>query len=105
MYCVVDYIGIESASDIDYFVKNTLKKKIKIEVLDNWSAPIEPIDSELESNILDKTKINIVYGGNMGDAQDLLSLMRYFDKSILNERVVLTLIGSGSQFNKINEIY
>ena len=51
-----------------------------------------------------KNKVNIVYGGNMGDAQDLLSLISLIDHSILYERALLILIGSGNQFESIKDI-
>ena len=63
------------------------------------------IDDYLSSdNPLDRRKVNIVYGGNMGDAQDILSLIDSIDYSILGERALMTFIGYGDQFEKIKNI-
>jgi glycosyltransferase involved in cell wall biosynthesis len=97
LYDSVDVIGIESKSDLDYFKKITGKKKIKIEVLSNWSSPINDIYDKAECSVLERDKVNIVYGGNVGDAQDLLSLVRLIDDSVLDGRAVITIIGDGSQ--------
>ena len=39
----------------------------------------------------------------MGDAQDLLSLISLIDQTILDERALLVLIGSGNQFKSIKD--
>jgi len=102
LYDSVDFIGIEASSDVDYF--NKYAKPKKVEVLDNWSAPIESVDMSLGANVLDETKVNILYGGNMGDAQDLVSLIALIDDSILDGKAVLTLIGEGGQVGPIRKI-
>ena len=102
LYDSVDFIGIEASSDVGYF--NKYAKPEKVEVLDNWSAPIESVDMSLGANVLDETKVNILYGGNMGDAQDLVSLITLIDDSILDRKAILTLIGEGGQVESIRKI-
>jgi O26-antigen biosynthesis N-acetyl-L-fucosamine transferase len=102
LYNAVDYIGIEALSDFDYFNKYGCFNKI--EILDNWSAPIGVIESDLTSSILDLNKVNIVYGGNIGDAQDLLSLIERLDNSILDGMAILTIIGEGNQVKSIKKL-
>jgi len=101
LYNAADFIGIEASSDISYF--NQYAKAEKIEVLDNWSAPIESVDMSLGANVLDEIKVNILYGGNMGDAQDLVSLIELIDDSVLDGKAVLTLIGEGGQVELIKK--
>ena len=101
LYNSVDYIGIEASSDFDYFREYV--KSEKIEVLDNWGASLGQIDKSLGSHILDDNKVNIVYGGNMGDAQDILSLIELIDDSILDGHAILTLIGDGGQVSNIKK--
>ena len=104
LYSVVDIIGIEAKADYEYFEKYGLEKSIKIEILNNWGAVANQADTRLHQNITNNNKVNIVYGGNMGDAQDLLSLISLIDHSILDERALLILIGSGNQFESIKDI-
>jgi O26-antigen biosynthesis N-acetyl-L-fucosamine transferase len=101
LYNAVDYIGIEAMSDFHYFKKYGCFKKI--EILDNWSSPIGPIKNDLTSSTLDLNKVNIIYGGNVGDAQDLFSLIKRFDNSILDGRAILTIIGEGTQVKSIKK--
>jgi len=102
LYSAVDFIGIEASSDLEYF--SHYAKPEKIEVLDNWSAPVQPVDNHLGSSLLDASKINILYGGNMGDAQDLLSLVALIDHSILGDKAVLTFIGEGNQVEPLKQL-
>ena len=101
LYKSSNIIGIEAKSDLEYFKNYGLDDSIKIEVLNNWGSANIQISNNFSNNPLDSKKINIVYGGNMGDAQDLLSLVNMIDCSILGERAHLFLIGSGNQFDKI----
>jgi len=103
LYRSFNVIGIEAKADLKYFHKYGLDESIKIEVLNNWGSASIEIVKDLSSNLLDPQKVNIVYGGNMGDAQDLLSLVNMIDFSILGERAHLFLIGSGNQFDNINK--
>jgi len=101
LYSSCNVIGIEAKSDLEYFENYGLNKSIKIEVLNNWGSPLDQIDDYLSDNPLDDRKVNIVYGGNMGDAQDILSLVNSIDYSILGQRAIMLLMGDGNQFDKI----
>jgi len=103
LYKSSDIIGIEAKSDLSYFNNYGLDESKEIEVLNNWGSPVGTINPEFGKKLLDSDKINIVYGGNMGDAQDLLSLINSIDFNILSNRAVLFLIGSGNQFDKIKK--
>jgi O26-antigen biosynthesis N-acetyl-L-fucosamine transferase len=104
LYNAADIIGIETKSDIFYFENYGLPKTIQIEVLSNWGAALDELIDEPDEKILDNKKINIVYGGNIGDAQDLFSLVDSIDYSILDKRAQLVLIGGGNQYNKIKNL-
>jgi len=105
LYSSCNVIGIEAKSDLEYFENYKLNKSIKIEVLNNWGSPLNRMDDYLSSyNPLDPRKVNIVYGGNMGDAQDILSLIDSIDYSILGERALMMFIGYGDQFEKIKNL-
>jgi glycosyltransferase involved in cell wall biosynthesis len=105
LYSSCDVIGIEAKSDLEYFENYGLNKSITVEVLNNWGSTLGQIDDYLSSdNPLDRQKVNIVYGGNMGDAQDILSLIDSIDYSILGQRALMLFIGYGDQFEKIKNI-
>ena len=75
LYRSSNIIGIEAKSDLKYFKNYGLDDTIKIEVLNNWGSTSIQIGENFSANPLDSKKINIVYGGNMGDAQDLFCLL------------------------------
>ena len=104
LYSSFDVIGIEAKSDLEYFKNYGLKNSIKIEVLNNWGSDLGSIDDySISDNLLDNQKVNIVYGGNMGDAQDILSLVNSIDYSILEQKAFILLMGDGNQFDKIKK--
>ena len=90
LYNSVDFIGIESIKDLDYF-KSYIDANTHLEVLDNWgsSFDINQIVSH-DSSPLPKGLINIIYGGNMADAQDLYSLLDDLDDSVLEGKAFIT---------------
>tara|TARA_B100001109_G_scaffold254395_1_gene253990 strand:- start:1674 stop:2852 length:1179 start_codon:yes stop_codon:yes gene_type:complete len=104
LYKSVDFIGIESKKDLDYF-KKYLSGETLLEVLDNWGSSIDlnQIKSQ-RSQFLLENKVNIIYGGNMGDAQDLYTLLSNIDDSLLDGKAMLTLIGNGHQVERIKSL-
>ena len=104
LYTSVDFIGIESIQDLDYF-KQYLNKKTYLEVLDNWGSSLSLQEIERhDSLLLPENRLNIIYGGNMADAQDLYSLLDDLDDTSLDNKAFLTLIGSGHQLDKIKSL-
>jgi glycosyltransferase involved in cell wall biosynthesis len=104
LYASVDFIGIESIQDLDYF-KQYLNKKTYLEVLDNWGSSLSLQEIERhDSLLLPENRLNIIYGGNMADAQDLYSLLDDLDDTSLDNKAFLTLIGLGHQLDKIKSL-
>jgi len=103
LYHSADIIGYESGRDHDYFMKMIAPKDIKLQVLNNWGSGYLQLSSSPHVEILDKNKINIIYGGNIGDAQDLLNLIELVDFGHFSKGVSLTIIGDGSQYDKIEK--
>jgi glycosyltransferase involved in cell wall biosynthesis len=102
LYGSIDNIGIESKFDINYFLKYLDKENIQ--VLDNWGTKHELIQNLPNSDTFDRDVVNILYGGNMAEAQDLYSLIDLIDDSILESVGKITLIGSGHQLESINKL-
>jgi len=104
LYKSVDFIGIESKKDLDYF-KKYLSGETLLEVLDNWGSSIDLNQIKNQrSQFLLENKVNIIYGGNMGDAQDLYTLLSNIDDSLLDGKAMLTLIGNGHQVERIKSL-
>ncbi|MEC7860739.1 MAG: glycosyltransferase family 4 protein, partial [Pseudomonadota bacterium] len=100
LYNSVDIVGIESKADMGYFLNTHTQSKF--EVLNNWGSPqSKPLKNQ--KKILNPDKVNILYGGNMAEAQNLFSLIEIIDESILDGRAILTLIGSGHQLESIKK--
>lgn len=97
LYESVDVIGVEATADLEYFKTDAYVPHAGVEVLNNWSAPLDDIDPAYGHSVLDKNKVNILYGGNIGDAQDLLTLIRSLDPTALGDNAILTLVGDGDQ--------
>ena len=100
LYLYADYIGIESKQDLDYFYKNADKSKIK--VLSNWASEEVKFSKE-KPPYLSEDKVKILYGGNIGDAQDLYSLIKSIDQDCLQGGEIL-ILGSGNQTEDIKNL-
>jgi O26-antigen biosynthesis N-acetyl-L-fucosamine transferase len=104
LYDSVDFLGIESKSDLEYFHGIVSKHNKKIEVLNNWSASIDSTRIKASSSFINEHKINIVYGGNVSEAQDLLALVKILDRDLFMENMIhLTIMGEGQQLLSIDK--
>lgn len=104
-YNLADKIGIQSASNIDYFKKNYPMHLNKIEVLENWMHQRSPVKTiiNLKNSSL-KGRFIFVYAGNFGKSQkieQLLNLASFFEEY---KNIGFLFIGSGSEFENINEV-
>lgn len=100
LYENADYIGIESKNDMKYFVK--YKSSNRVEVLNNWGSKID-IQSIPNITISENKKTQIIYGGNVGDAQDLLGLIKGINFKAIEEIAEITIIGAGDQMHLIRK--
>lgn len=102
LYLSADFIGIESYKDINYFRNITKNKNILIENLRNWSNNI--ISKNNKKNIFNNSNPIIIYGGNLGYAQDFKNFLLIFIKCKLFLKFNLLIIGDGAQRYKISKI-
>jgi glycosyltransferase involved in cell wall biosynthesis len=96
-------IGVESIADISY-AKNIIKNTdIQVEHLLNWFSVSESKSNNTDSSsFLAKDKINLIYGGSLGLAQDLegfLSLLSRLDSA---KKLRIIIIGSGEKKDSIS---
>ena len=93
-----NFIGTESVADIKH-VKNLIgKKPINIEQLRNWFSEAEahPESSEREE-LLSNSKLNLLYGGSLGLAQNIIDFLRILEKQDIAKSFNIIIVGSGEQ--------
>jgi glycosyltransferase involved in cell wall biosynthesis len=96
-YRVADVIGVQSPANLDYVAHD--QRGRQIEVLLNWidlSRP-EPAPSDLPERTGIAGKRILVYGGNMGVAQDVDNLLRLAEGIRHADDIALLLVGTGSE--------
>lgn len=109
LYKISDMIGCMSQGNLDYILKhNNYIDKDKMEIFPNAIDPIDRKGKVVKNKeILDKYNIPeedtlFVYGGNLGKPQGIDFLLKVVDKFYQVENGHLLIVGSGTEFNKIN---
>lgn len=109
LYEISDMIGCMSQGNIDYILEhNNYIDKDKMEIFPNAIEPINRKEkTEKNKQILDKYNIPedatlFVYGGNLGKPQGIDFLVRVANEFHKVENGYLLIVGSGTEFNKIN---
>ena len=103
LYKSADKIGIEAKSDLIYF--SQIVGRAKLEVLDNWGKSFDRPSSlnHKDPRLFSKKYFNIIYGGNIGDAQDLLTLLRNIDQDRYTSKIKIHIFGEGTQLSRIQK--
>lgn len=96
-----DFIGVEAKANIGHCKRIIGSRDVFIEQLPNWYEPEDIKASKVPSSI-DKNKVNIIYGGVFGYAQDFISFL-YDLETIENDRYRLILVGDGAERKKIED--
>ena len=101
-YDQADIIGVESGGNVRYFEREFPGKGYKLEVLNNWTA--------LDEGTLLKTnhrrrlglegKVVFFYGGNMGVAQGMESILQLIRAMRSDDRVRFLLVGEGCEVQR-----
>ncbi|OKP93054.1 glycosyltransferase WbuB [Paenibacillus sp. P32E] len=111
MYGISDHIGCMSKANVDYVIRhNPEVNTAKIEICPNSINPlalsvISPLKkSELREkfNIPDKSVL-YVYGGNLGKPQGIDFLIEVLKLIKEMKNIFLLIVGSGTEFDKINK--
>ena len=104
-YAAADVIGAQSPANLDHVRADTRGARAT-EVLYNWlelGRP-EPARSDvLERHGLTAKRV-LVYGGNMGVAQDMDNLVRLAERLRANEALHLLLVGAGSEVERLRAL-
>ncbi len=101
-----DVIGVQSPANLDYFDKNPIGTKTKVEVLYNWGSPPDsPIRNlGFREKWGLRGKIVFFYGGNIGIAQDIDNIVRLAENVQHDERVYFLLVGEGSEVPRLRAL-
>ena len=104
LYSLCSKIGVQSPKNLEFFIQNS--EYSKYEVLYNWTKPEiqknHKINKFFEKQI--KDKLVLVYGGNIGVAQDIKNILRLAKKLIRNKKIIFLLIGDGTEYDEIKYI-
>jgi O26-antigen biosynthesis N-acetyl-L-fucosamine transferase len=93
-----DFIGTESLADIEHVVRIRGNTEVDIQQLRNWLS--EPEEEEYLSErdeLISDSKLNLVYGGSLGLAQDLISFLKILEKQKYAKLLNLIIVGDGEQ--------
>jgi glycosyltransferase involved in cell wall biosynthesis len=103
-YQAADHIGVMSKTVLEKFVKN--EQLYNTEVLPTWIDCDINIKSDLSfrSKYNLKDKVVFFYGGNIGSAQNISSLLNLAKKHINNKKVAFVFFGDGDEFEKVKKL-
>jgi glycosyltransferase involved in cell wall biosynthesis len=101
-YKVADKIGLQSPKNLKLF-NEKYELSHKTEVLFNWSneKPIVNTNNTYRAKLKLGEKIIFFYGGNMGEAQDMMNLVRLAENLKDQDNVHFVFAGSGNEFQLI----
>lgn len=103
-----DYIGVEDASSLVY-LKKKYKLRGKVEVLRNWVPETnypKTRSINYSSKIkLYKNRLNVIYTGNLGPAQNSENLFKafHFISGKLNHDLSIHIFGHGLEYQKLRK--
>ena len=110
LYALSDHIGCMSQANVNYVLKHNpeiLKEQVEIspncvEVID-MSVPEKDKKMMREKYGIPQDKVVYLYGGNLGKPQGIDHMIECFKSQKSNERAFFLIIGSGTEFGKIEE--
>ena len=106
-YKVADHIGIQAPGNFKYFNVGFFKNfKPKVQLLWTWVTPAGPPEScsiNLTNTEFDG-RINFVYAGNMGVAQDFDLVMSLASLYKGRSDIGFVFVGRGSEVNRLKKI-
>jgi O26-antigen biosynthesis N-acetyl-L-fucosamine transferase len=104
-YDQADVIGVESGGNVQYFAREFPGKGYQVEVLSNWTALDEGAIARgnHRQRLGLEGKVVFFYGGNMGVAQGMDSIVHLMRRMRDDERVAFLLVGEGSEVPRIRE--
>ena len=104
-YEAADVIGVQSAGNLDYFFKNGLCKRLRLEVLYNWMKldEVNVSSGNYREQFGLKGKVVFFYGGNIGIAQDMDNVVRLAESLQDKPTAYFLLVGEGSEVSRLSK--
>ncbi len=101
-YKVADRIGLQSPKNLEWF-NEKFGLNNKSEVLYNWSSdqPIVSEDNKYRNKLNLGDKVVLFYGGNMGEAQDMMNLVKLAENLKEEKNAHFVFAGSGNEFTLV----
>ena len=101
-YKAADRIGLQSPKNLEWF-NEKFGLNNKSEVLYNWSSdqPIVSEDNKYRNKLNLGDKVVLFYGGNMGEAQDMMNLVRLAENLKEEKNAHFVFAGSGNEFTLV----
>lgn len=112
LYELSDYIGCMSPANVEFVIKHN--PEVSRDIVEVCPNTIEPLTIEKEEikikEIRNKYKIPLnktvfIYGGNLGKPQGIDFLIECLKANKFNDKVHLIIVGSGTEFNKLNTYF
>ena len=104
IYNLADYIGCMSPRNISFIAeRNSYLDCEKLRLLPNWEPAVDYTipNNEIKIKYDLENKFILLYGGNMGIAQNLQILLSLAEKKREMKDVLFLLIGKGTEVNKL----
>lgn len=102
-YKAADTIGLQSRKNLEWFQRKY--PQYNAEIVYNWSdeAPIEKPSGSFRKKFGLENKVIFFYGGNMGEAQDMMNLVRLAQNLREEKQAHFVFAGSGNEFHLVQE--
>ena len=104
-YQAADTIALQSPGNLKWFKENVKTGK-PLSLLYNWTSNIPSVDQKnyYRNKLNLQDKVVFFYGGNIGQAQDMMNIVRLAINLTYEKRAYFLLVGSGDQTNVIQDI-
>lgn len=110
LYINSDFIGCMSRANVDYVLDHNKYINLdKVEECPNSIFPVDILKSLEERNTvrelygIPQNKIILLYGGNLGKPQGIEFIIECVKSNINNSYVHFVLVGSGTEYNKVEQ--
>lgn len=104
-YAAADTIGLMSKKNLEWF-QQTIQINKKLEVLYNWAATVSEATTQhnYRKQLGLNDKIVFFYGGNIGQAQDMMNIVR-LSKNLRDEpNAYFILVGTGDEVELVRSM-
>lgn len=110
LYALSDRIGCMSQANVDYVLRHNPEIPVmNVEISPNCVEVVDMSVSEDDKQRMRKKygipqdKVVYLYGGNLGKPQGIDHMIKCFKSQKNNDKVFFLIIGSGTEFSKIDE--